>query len=77
MASNQAFQKQAESASDAARKYMEENEKLQEVSEWLITGRCKHTTQSTTMKSDLLIEPVQSVNTLTIMLPNHYYAPKL
>ncbi|XP_053481630.1 B-cell receptor-associated protein 31 [Ictalurus furcatus] len=30
MASNQAFQKQAESASDAARKYMEENEKLQE-----------------------------------------------
>lgn len=31
MASNQAFQKQAESASDAARKYMEENEKLQEV----------------------------------------------
>lgn len=31
MASNQAFQKQAEGASDAARKYMEENEKLQEV----------------------------------------------
>lgn len=31
MASNQAFQKQAESASDAARRYMEENEKLQEV----------------------------------------------
>ncbi|TTF87018.1 B-cell receptor-associated protein 31 [Bagarius yarrelli] len=30
MASNQAFQKQAESASDAARKYMEDNEKLQE-----------------------------------------------
>ncbi|KAI4873393.1 hypothetical protein NFI96_012307 [Prochilodus magdalenae] len=30
MASNEAFQKQAEGASDAARKYMEENEKLQE-----------------------------------------------
>ncbi|XP_067096193.1 B-cell receptor-associated protein 31 [Osmerus mordax] len=30
MASNEAFKKQAESASDAARKYMEENDKLQE-----------------------------------------------
>ncbi|KAK1801083.1 hypothetical protein P4O66_022783 [Electrophorus voltai] len=30
MASNEAFQKQAEGASDAARRYMEENEKLQE-----------------------------------------------
>ncbi|XP_076860179.1 B-cell receptor-associated protein 31 isoform X1 [Brachyhypopomus gauderio] len=30
MASNEAFQKQAEGASDAARRYMEDNEKLQE-----------------------------------------------
>lgn len=30
MASNEAFKKQAESASDAARKYMEENDKLQQ-----------------------------------------------
>lgn len=33
MASNEAFKKQAEGANDAAKKYMEENEKLQEVSE--------------------------------------------
>lgn len=33
MASNEAFKKQAEGANDAAKKYMEENEKLQEVRE--------------------------------------------
>lgn len=33
MASNEAFKKQAEGANDAAKKYMEENETLQEVSE--------------------------------------------
>ncbi|XP_076860182.1 B-cell receptor-associated protein 31 isoform X2 [Brachyhypopomus gauderio] len=33
MASNEAFQKQAEGASDAARRYMEDNEKLQELKE--------------------------------------------
>ena len=39
MASNEAFKKQAESASDAARKYMEENEKLQEVpADWGLVG---------------------------------------
>lgn len=32
MASNEAFKKQAEGANDAAKRYMEENEKLQEVS---------------------------------------------
>lgn len=34
MASNEAFKKQAEGANDAAKKYMEENEKLQEVREF-------------------------------------------
>lgn len=32
MASNEAFKKQAESASDAAKKYMEENDLLKKVS---------------------------------------------
>lgn len=37
MASNEAFKKQAEGANDAAKKYMEENEKLQEVRELCMT----------------------------------------
>lgn len=45
IASNEAFKKQAEGASDAAKRYMEENEKLQEVRMWglevtLLAERC-------------------------------------
>jgi len=43
MASNEAFKKQAEGANDAAKKYMEENEKLQEVRESELCIQCQST----------------------------------
>lgn len=40
LASNEAFKKQAESASEAAKKYMEENEQLKKVSFCCLTPPC-------------------------------------
>lgn len=40
LASNEAFKKQAESASEAAKKYMEENEQLKQVSSACLTPSC-------------------------------------
>lgn len=40
LASNEAFKKQAESASEAAKKYMEENDQLKKVSSACLTLPC-------------------------------------
>uniref|UniRef100_A0A673LRH0 Endoplasmic reticulum transmembrane protein n=1 Tax=Sinocyclocheilus rhinocerous TaxID=307959 RepID=A0A673LRH0_9TELE len=54
MASNEAFKKQAEGANDAAKKYMEENEKLQEVREL-----CMKMPDHVTLKTGVMMLKIQ------------------
>lgn len=67
MASNQAFQKQAEGASDAARKYMEENEKLQEVRMHALTGTAN--SEHKKLTNHIIIIIIYRIKLLFINLP--------